>query len=163
MLHYITVYTIKFIYLNWGQWMLESQVDPFSCLFFFSVVGGRWNGWKIWDSQWRRDLTTLALWLRVLHNAQTISTHCKNLVYQWIVSPLQCIHISIHLMMVFSSMQRMMDNISAVMLNVAGSSALEKALWQNHSLFFYQLKPYWLIYTLQMAFYHRLIAHLRGQ
>lgn len=37
--------------------------------------------------------------------------------------------------MVFSSMQRMMDNISAVMLNVAGSSALEKALWQNHSLF----------------------------
>lgn len=34
-------------------------------------------------------------------------------------------------------MQRMMDNISAVMLNVAGSSALEKALWQNQSFFFF--------------------------
>lgn len=33
-----------------------------------------------------------------------------------------------------------MDNISAVMLNVAGSSALEKALWQNHSLFFLSAK-----------------------
>lgn len=37
--------------------------------------------------------------------------------------------------MVFSSMQRMMDNVSVVLLNFAGSLALENALWQNHCLF----------------------------
>lgn len=58
-------------------------------------------------------------------------------------------------------MQKMMGNVSAVMLNVAGSLTLYKALLQN--LFHFFLGNSVFIYTLQMAFYHRLIAHLRRQ
>lgn len=85
----------------------------------------------------RRDLTTLALWLRVLHRR---APHRKR--KNVFVSLLQ-MHPSIHLMMVFSSIQRMMDNVSVVLLNFAGSLALEKCIVaKSFFFFFYQLNPY---------------------
>ncbi len=135
---------------------------PFS--YDFQCLSGWWTIKQLMDNkikilQWRRDPAILSL---EFCTGKHHSEKCKNRVFQWIVSHLQCIHISIHLITVFSSMQRMMGNGSAVMLNVAGSLALDKALWKNlfHS---FQANPYWFIFTLQMAFYYRLIAYIRRQ
>ncbi len=133
-MYYIITYYIKMYFTNillleaCEHWKVKL---PFS--YDFQCLSGWWTIKQLMNNkttilQWRRDPAILSL---EFCTGKHHSEKCKNLVFQWIVSHLQCIHISIHLITVFSSMQRMMGNGSAVMLNVAGSLALDKALWQN--------------------------------
>lgn len=97
--------------------------------------------------QWR-IVPTISLWFcTCVHHTKT---H-KCSFWLNLVLPSQFINISVDWI-------SLMSNASAIMLKVAVSLAPE-----NRCFTFLSLAQYWFIYTLQMAFYHRLIAHLRRQ